>query len=86
MRSHVHDKANVQNCLCVLHTYRILILSKESKKKKCARKIFQFYQLILMIGMKLRTLQLTNVNELLKLLAMIFPWKQCRGNVKRSLV
>ena len=46
----------------------MLILSKESSKRRFAWKIFQDYQLTLMISKKMQTLLLTNINKVSKLL------------------
>ena len=46
----------IQNYLCILEIYRILILSKEPMRKKLVCKMFQDYQLTPVISKKIRIL------------------------------
>ena len=80
------SKVHVQNYLSILEAYRVLILSKEPKRKRFVWEMFLDYQLALIYSMKIRLLKLTNdINKLFKLVALISQWKQRRWNAKDGL-
>ena len=61
------------------------VLFEGTLEEKLVWKMLQDYQLILMVILKLQILELTIINKHSTLVALIFQWKQRRGNAKDHL-
>ena len=77
--------AHVQNLLVCLRNLGSTDCVKGIQKETFVYKIFQNYQSILILQTKMKRVELTNMNKLSKLPAVMFQRRQYRGTAKEQL-